>query len=443
MERGLNKKVRRLLILFLSIALTLSFSFSAAAKEKPKKANSYRTIIEIEDWGAVITKVIVDLGKPVPAYSVTKETFKVHVVRNDPRLANPILDEGDRTVTKAFVSDKDGNPVKKGSGKYAVLEMKIAPDDSLGSALNYDWQKTGFNNWVDYQYTITQVKDIVTHFGTLSGLVINKLAGETRELVDKFSTGKGTYDNIPLTYANFTPKKDKGKNPLIIWLHGAGEGGTDPTIPLSANKADTFASAETQDHFGGAYVLVPQTPTYWMNGFGGFADGTSIYEDALMSLIHDYVANHPDVDTNRIYVGGDSNGGYMTMLLIRDYPGYFAAAFPVCEGLHDNIISDTDLHNIMKTPTWFVAAKTDTTLPPMENAAPTYNRLVEAGDKNVHLSLFDDVHDMTGLYKNADGTPYEYYGHWSWIYVYNNIPTDTINGKGTTIMDWLATQSLN
>jgi hypothetical protein len=50
---------------------------------------------------------------------------------------------------------------------------------------------------------------------------------------------------------------------------------------------------------------------------------------------------------------------------------------------------------------------------------------------------------MTGLYKNADGTPYEYYGHWSWIYVYNNIPTDTINGKGTTIMDWLATQSLN
>ncbi|KYD11791.1 hypothetical protein B4119_2288 [Parageobacillus caldoxylosilyticus] len=71
------------------------------------------------------------------------------------------------------------------------------------------------------------------------------------------------------------------------------------------------------------------------------------------------------------------------------------------------------------------------------------HRLIEAGAKNVHLSLFDDVHDTTGLYKNADGTPYQYNGHWSWIYVYNNECVTTINGKTTTIMEWLAAQSLN
>lgn len=58
-----------------------------------------------------------------------------------------------------------------------------------------------------------------------------------------------------------------------------------------------------------------------------------------MALIQEYVAKNPDIDPNRIYIGGASNGGYMTMLMIRDYPNYFAAAFPVCEGLNDRLIN--------------------------------------------------------------------------------------------------------
>jgi hypothetical protein len=51
------------------------------------------------------------------------------------------------------------------------------------------------------------------------------------------------------------------------------------------------------------------------------------------------------------------------------------------------------------------------------------------------------VVDTSGLYKNADGTPYEYNGHWSWIYVYNNDVKTTIDGKEITLMEWLASQS--
>jgi len=417
--------------------LSLSIGSGAFAKELPTRPTSYKTITEIEDWGAAITKVIVNLGRPVPVGTVTPDTFKVHVKRYDDRLTNPLFVEGDRDVTKAYVSDKDGNPAQQ-MGQDAVLELKIAPNDSLGAGLNY---AKGLNVWADNQYTITQQEDIVTSAGKVSGLVVNTFAGGTRVLVDDFNTGKATYGNTTLTYADFTPKQDNHKNPLIIWLHGGGEGGTDPTLPISANKADSFASKETQAYFNGAYVLAPQTPTRWMQGVSGGADGTSIYEGALISLIKDYVANHKDVDPNRIYVGGDSNGGYMTMLLTRDFPGYFAAAFPTCEGLNDSKISDVDIQNMIKTPTWFIAAKNDTTLPPAINTIPTYNRYVEAGAANVHLSLFDDVHDMTGHYNNADGSPYQYPGHWSWIYVYNNKPKNVINGKTTTIMEWLAAQS--
>lgn len=69
-----------------------------------------------------------------------------------------------------------------------------------------------------------------------------------------------------------------------------------------------------------------------MQGHTTISDGTSIYEDALMAFIKDYVSKNEDIDQNRIYIGGCSSGGYMTMLMIRDYPEYFAAALPVCEG---------------------------------------------------------------------------------------------------------------
>jgi len=424
----------------LVVAMTLSSGISVLAKEAKKQSASYRTVTEICDWGAAITKVIVDLDKPVAQGSVTKDTFKVHVSRSDVRLATPFLEEGDRTVTKAYVSDKKGNAAVR--GKYAVLEMEIGPEVSLGSPLNFNLT-TNLNGWINCDYTINQQKDIVTNSGTLSGLVANKFAGGTKILVDDFTTSKATYDKVTLKYASYVPQKDKKKNPLIIWLHGMGEGGTDGLLPISANKADNFASKDIQAHFGGAYVLAPQTPTFWMDGFTGFGDGTSKYENALMALIKDYVAKNKDIDTNKIYIGGCSNGGYMTMLLIRDYPKYFAAAFPTCEALKDTLITDAQIQKLKSIPIWFTAAKTDTTVPPVDYVVPTYNRLVKAGSKNVHFSFFDKVVDTTGLYKKVDGTPYEYMGHWSWIYVYNNQCRDTINGKTTTIMEWMAAQSKN
>jgi predicted peptidase len=159
-----------------------------------------------------------------------------------------------------------------------------------------------------------------------------------------------------------------------------------------------------------------------------------------MALIKNYVANHKDIDTNRIYIGGDSNGGYMTMLMIRDYPDYFAAAFPTCEALRDDLITGSDIQKMKKIPIWFTAAKTDGVVPPAEYVVPTHKRLLSAGAKNVQFSFFDDVHDSTGLYQKEDKTPFEYNGHWSWIYVYNNECISTIDGRQVTIMEWLAAQ---
>lgn len=399
---------------------------------------NYQTITEIQDWGPAITRVIINLGMSIPPGSITIDTFEVYVKISDNRLDEPVIAEGTRTITRAFISDINGNPSTKAEN-YVVLEMEIGPEVRLSSPMNFN-VKTNLNDWTQNEYKITQIKDIKTEAGIVSGVVVDNFLGGVVHLVDEFTRGEVTYNDVKLTFAEFAPKNVTEKKPLIIWLHGLGEGGTDVTIPLSGNKAVNFASDKIQAYFGGAYVLMPQTPTYWMDGITGFCDGTSKYEGALIALIKDYVSKNKEIDLNRVYVGGCSNGGYMTMLLIRDYPDYFAAAFPICEALPDKLITDENIQKMKDVPTWFVTAANDPVLPVEDYTVPTYERLVAAGAKNVQMTLFDNVIDTSGLYKN-EGKPHEYNGHWSWIYVYNNEVSKTIDGKEVTIMEWLANQS--
>ena len=420
---------------------------------------SYKTVTEVFDWGPAISKLVVNLGEKVQSKDVDKDTFKVFVRKVLPDgaltwgegwqkgqivLADPATRdykglEGYREITNAYVSDENGN--KADNGEFVTIEMKISPTDGLSSVLNFDPKKFS-NNWVNHEYTITLNKKI----GKIKNLVIDNKKGNIRPIVDdwKFShyiVGREilSSERRTLAYAVYEPKTS-GKHPLIIWLHGGGEGGSDsPTLPIMGNKATMLSQSPIQDYFGGAYILAPQCPTAWMEGYTGWADGKPIYEDILMALIKDYVASNPNVDTSRIYVGGDSNGGYMTVVLARDYPGYFAAGFPVCEGLNDRLITNADLANIAKTPLWFVAAKTDTTLPPDINSVPTVARLRGIGAP-VQFSYYDNVHDTSGYYKKADGSAHEYAGHWSWIYVFNNDVEEVINGRTVKLFEWLAQQ---
>lgn len=81
----------------------------------------------------------------------------------------------------------------------------------------------------------------------------------------------------------------------------------------------------------------------------GMADGTSLYTEGVMELIQEYVAGNDDIDTNRIYIGGCSNGGYMTNIMVRDYPDYFAACFPICGVIEDQYTTDEDIEAMNKT----------------------------------------------------------------------------------------------
>lgn len=454
------------------IKLTVVFALLMATGSAPVFAQQmesrYSRVDEVMDWGAATTRLVVDLGAEVSKGAVSTDSFDVHVSRSDPRLAEPFLEEGLRKVTDAYVADASGNPVM--SGRYAALVMEVGPTTSLGNALNYARDPVvgnNFNAWTENAYTITQKKPIGDIQG---GLVATRMDGYTRVGIDEFEFGTSSYTDaehglIELPFAHYSPPADDRKNPLIIWLHGGGEGGNDPSIPIAANRATAFVSAELQATFGGAYVLAPQSPTRWMHGPTGQQGGSekqdalSIYTRATQDLVESFVAEQPDVDTDRIYIAGASNGGWLTVRLVLDRPDYYAAALAVAEPLNLDYVSDEELTGILDLPMWLVTAATDSVVDPDRFPVPLYARLRKLGAEQIHLSFLPNVVDMTGNYFSEDGTPHEYNGHWSWIPTYNNHlayvdggggqlygpiaqAVDDIAGrKVVTVMDWLAAQS--
>lgn len=419
--------------------------------------NIYYTVTEITDLGPFHTKLIVPVNLNVKAHAVKPECFNVYVERKDSR-GEPLMlprswsewdvkvpSKGYCPVKAAYPSSRNGE--RREEGAFIALELQIRPFgiQSPMAAPN------GHNEFVISDYRITQISEIPLEAGPpLTGLVFDRCAGDTMKQTEKFLRGISSYEEEPLRYGYFVPQTGNGRRPLLIWLHGAGEGGQDPKVAYAGNKAVNLAGDEIQAKFGGAYVLAPQTPTFWMDdGTGQYGrTGTSKYGRALKALIDEFAdRNDAAIDRNRIYIGGCSNGGFMTMRMVLDYPDFFAAAYPVCEALYDEVIGDEEIGAIKHVPIWFTHSKDDTIVRPEETAVPTYERLMKAGAANVHFSYFDKVVDLHGLFTDEQGEPYTYPGHFSWVYALNDdcrLDYDgkpvMADGKEVSLMAWLARQ---
>lgn len=418
--------------------MTLAFGLmglQAFGKDNLEREGSYKIIVNGYDWGPAVNKVIVSLNDKIS--DINKTTFSVTETKK--WYSEKATETFNREVTDAYLSDEKGNKINAKASKYFVLEMAVSPSE--GSPFLYNI-KTGMNDWTNpYFLTIKLAEDKKLFLGKKeikSFKVDTKVKGKIMPEVDKFKMSEFTSDNITLKYAYYSPKKDLEKNPLVIWLHGMGEGGIDPTIALLGNKVTALVSDETQNLLKNAYVLVPQAPTFWMdNGSGDISkfNGVSKYDKSLFDLINAFVNANPDIDKTKIIIGGCSNGGYMTMRTVILHPDYFSAAYPICEAYFDNLITDEMLVGIKDLPIWFTHAKNDPVVNPQMTVVPTYNRLSKI-NKNVHLSFFEDVKDTSGIYKDVNGNPYEYNGHWSWIHTLNNESSE----NGIQLFEWAVSQ---
>jgi predicted peptidase len=127
---------------------------------------------------------------------------------------------------------------------------------------------------------------------------------------------------VPKGYA---PDKDTAW-PLIVWLHGSGENGTDNAAPMKS-IAKTFLADGAKTP---AFVLVPQCPPKMAWHAGGFNKAPEIAESSRM-LIATIAELQKEfrLDDRRVSVGGFSMGGCGVWELLLRHPGVFAAGFPI------------------------------------------------------------------------------------------------------------------
>ncbi len=418
-------KKLHILIAALLAALTLTpFSATQAeAHSQPvKAAHTFALNAKVLDGGQQIVSLTIKTGRlPILASSLSASTFSVKVTGTnpytslDPATVSGTFKDVSRTVTGVHL-DRQGNIV-----------LDLAYGFGMEGASTFAWANGESRNiMLDLTYTITQNKPVKLWGGkdyTFSSLKQGRVVDPE---VDAFGSGKAA----GMVYRLYKPKKAAdGKRPLIIWLHGGGEGGWSQAynndLPLLANRgALGFITPKAQRIFGGAYVLAPQANDYWLN------DAAQGYSARLKTLIDKVVRNNR-IDKSRIYVVGASNGGYMTPKLVVDNPGFFAAEVPIAPALlwektpkvFLRMISDADLAAI-KTPTWVVQSKNDPILPFAVNG-----QHMAATIPGALLTAYDNV--------TWDGVAYN--GHWSWIYVARNDPR---KDSGLHIWQWMAKQHL-
>lgn len=425
-------------------------------------ANLYYQVIRVTDFGPYVTKLVLGMPREIRAEELNPAAFSVHVTirkKNGDQVELPksfiqrdqfVPSRGYRPVLAAYPSDLRGKPVE-GPSRFAALEMPFGPIWKCSAALAADFKNiNGHEIYTFNDYRITLTQAIGTGDAALDGLVFDRLAGTFNPQAERFLTGVSSHPSLPIRFGYFVPQRLDGKKPLIIFLHGAGEGGQDLPIAWSGNKVTELTEEWVQEKFGGAFVLVPQCDTMWLDdGSHQYGNsGKSMYTEALKYLIDEFMDHFRAViDPGRIYLGGDSNGGFMTMRMLMSYPKAFTAAFPICEAMLDQRISDEDIQRLKEIPIWFTHAKNDPVVAPNQYAVPTYERLMAAGAKNCHFTYWDRIMDLHGLFKNEKGEPWEYMGHFAWIPVFNNDCRQDydgkpvkVNGQEMAILDWLASQ---
>ena len=398
---------------------------TAYAGRHPNDGVRFTLNAEVLDGGEQVISITLHtarLGAIDPA-SLTTGTFRVHA-----KATSPIPIAAGDLIFSEYDLDRPVTAVRLDHWGNIVLDLSYGEGQVGGGTLGYILSK-GRNVMLDLVYTITQNTPIVLRNRrriTIARFVQGRLSDPE---VDAFSYH---VSRSGMNYRLYSPRHGRrfhaagrGRQPLVVWLHGGGEGGSlpdhyyDNETPLRANRgALGFATQEAQRIFGGAYVVAPQSTSYWIEDGPRFAP-------LIREIIGDLVRRHP-IDRERIYVSGCSNGGYMTMEMTSIYRHLFAAAVPICgvvESLEPGgppLLTDAELKAI-DTPTWLVTSRDDPVVPPEPNTVHAHDLIPGS---------------LMTLYDHVIWNGHQFNGHWSWIYVARNDPT--ING--THIWQWMADQ---
>jgi predicted peptidase len=199
-------------------------------------------------------------------------------------------------------------------------------------------------------------------------------------------------ESAKIDYLLFLPRgyeaKAEKRWPMILFLHGAGERGTD-IWKVAVHGPPKNVTAQPDFPF---IVVSPQCPEHQVWS-----------KDVLLALLNEVTENYA-VDTNRVYLTGLSMGGYGTWDLGLAYPDKFAAIVPICGGgqMISVLLPGADNGRALRSlGVWAFHGGKDPVVP-VEESQRMVDALKKAGVQDVKLTVYPEA------------------GHDSWTETYNN-----------------------
>jgi pimeloyl-ACP methyl ester carboxylesterase len=215
--------------------------------------------------------------------------------------------------------------------------------------------------------------------GQLNGKV--KYWTEQGELQFELSFNHGLNQNpkdVHYHYLSYTPKEyntDPSKKwPLIIYLHGGSDRGTDLTKLYSSGIPDQIYRGREFPFI----IIAPQCPTHirWST-------------DNWFENLYEEINEKYRIDTNRVYLTGFSLGGAGTWYIAAKYADKFAAIAPMGGFTSHMDFIDNNIDRLIDMPIWAFHGKIDNVVP-FEETERIIKKL-DGKNKNLRFSAEPEV----------------------------------------------------
>jgi predicted peptidase len=201
-------------------------------------------------------------------------------------------------------------------------------------------------------------------------------------------------------YQVYVPAAYPGSNqrwPVIVFLHGAGERGTDGLFQTAIGLGNALRRGAARYP---AIIVFPQTPTdsVWI---GAPADAAMVALDQTLAEFR--------TDPDRVYLTGLSLGGNGTWNLAAKHPDRFAAIAPICAFVTpfrrlpgSRAIVDADTGDAMfaalarkigRVPTWIIHGEIDPVVPVAESRRAA-DALKKAGGDVRYTEIIGGDHNV-------------------------------------------------
>lgn len=193
--------------------------------------------------------------------------------------------------------------------------------------------------------------------------------------------------------------------PLILFMHGAGETGTNNSAQVNGNIDNLFDEAKAR----GAFLYAPQATTY------GWTDSTRT--SIVMDQVDEALAQY-NVDSERLYVTGLSMGGGGVWTMLDRFDDRFAAGVPIAAVSPGG---DFDGNNLVGKPTWAFHARNDGTVPTTASQNVVDQILSAASAASITYPARNDLSELryTNEAVGLNFTEFAMGGHGIWNPVYD------------------------